>query len=113
MAEDWLAIAAREVAYIPSDILVDACAHARRTCHHHGKIVPTIIAYADPIIEQRRILIRSSQGEAKQLELRNPERWVPEPGELDALKEQAAREVERTRSALNRKARGWDRPNAG
>lgn len=91
MADDWLAIAAQEVAYIPLDVFHDACAHARRTCHHHGRIVPTIVAYSDPVIEQRRKHVSAMQELAltpQKIEV--PKAWLPTQEELEAIKAQTA-----------------------
>lgn len=95
MAEEWLTVAAQEVSYIPVDILRNACADARRTCHHHGRIVPAVIAYADPIIEQR------SKAVAAERASRQPDRrdaikhdpWIPTREELDELARRAAADL--------------------
>lgn len=42
---EWLTVAAMELTAVPSSILSDACAEARRTCDHPSKIVPAIIRY--------------------------------------------------------------------
>lgn len=42
---EWLTVAALELTSVPSSILADACAEARRTCDHPSKIVPAIIRY--------------------------------------------------------------------
>lgn len=103
MADDWLAIASQEVAYIPVDILIEACGHARRTCHHHGKIIPTIVAYSDPVIDQRRRSLNAAR--AAQMELIPKEfvqRWTPTEEEIEAIKRQTAANLDADRGATRR-----------
>lgn len=42
-ATEWLAVAAGEVANMRPTVLKAACAEARKTCTHHGQIIPTIL----------------------------------------------------------------------
>ena len=96
-AGDWLRVAAGEVGYIPIEILTDACAHARRTCDHHSKIVPAIIAHADAEIRDRERFIARQAEYAPALP--SPPQWVPEPGELDAIKADIAAQFPSNRDA--------------
>lgn len=43
--DEWLMVAAPELAELPSMLFDDACAHARRTCDHPAKIIPAILKY--------------------------------------------------------------------
>jgi hypothetical protein len=96
-ARDWLSVAAGEVGYIPADILADATAHARKTCDHHSKVIPAIIAYADREIAERTRFIRQ-QEEYDRPRLPEPERWTPKPGELDDIKARVADQVNQSLS---------------
>ena len=51
---EWLAIAWQELKHLPADLLEIGCRHARRTCDHPSKIVPTIIAETSDWIRRRR-----------------------------------------------------------
>jgi hypothetical protein len=92
-AQSWLRVAAKELAHLPSDLLADGCAQARRTCTHHGQIVPTIIKATDEMMALRREMVRRAE--------RKPERtveelfppWKPEPGELEAIKREVAEKL--------------------
>jgi hypothetical protein len=83
----WLRVAAKELAHLPPDILADACAKARRTCTHHGQIVPAIIKESADWIALRKNAARNSEPVEA---LPKPDRWVPEPGELERIKAEAA-----------------------
>jgi hypothetical protein len=41
-ATDWLTVAAEEVRDIPADLLDEALLAVRRSCTHHGQIIPTV-----------------------------------------------------------------------
>lgn len=43
--DEWLMVAAPELADLPSMTFDDACAHARKTCDHPAKIIPAILKY--------------------------------------------------------------------
>ncbi|MCB4860773.1 MULTISPECIES: hypothetical protein [unclassified Sphingobium] len=43
--DEWLMVAAPELADLPSMLFDDACAHARRTADHPAKIIPSILKY--------------------------------------------------------------------
>ena len=87
-AQAWLRIAAGEVRDIPRDILVDACAAARKTCTHHGQIVPAILTEAEPRAAQRRRLAAPVERPALALPPADP--WAPTAAELAELKRAAA-----------------------
>lgn len=42
---EWLMVAAPELADLPGMLFDDACAHARKTCDHPAKIIPAILKY--------------------------------------------------------------------
>lgn len=95
-ARDWLRVAAMEVAHVPADMLRDACSEARRTCTHHGQIVPAIIKYAGPALEEsRKAERRKREWNAEMSNLRRqlpqPDRWRPTDEELEEVKREAAR----------------------
>lgn len=90
-AHAWLMTASDEIAYIPSDILADACAVARRTCTHHGQIVPTIIREAEEHLSARRRLHAAiAPAPADAPKIAAPDPWHPTPEELEQLKAEAA-----------------------
>lgn len=86
-AEDtdaWLITAAREVSYLPEDILADACREVRRTATHHAQIVPGIIREGDERYSNRRKIVGPDPlPPERQIE---HHRWAPTREELDALK---------------------------
>lgn len=43
-AHEWLTVAATELAHMGPATLAAACREARKTCTHHGQIVPAILA---------------------------------------------------------------------
>lgn len=57
-AQEWLAVAASEVAHLPPDILADACAKARKKCTHHGQIVPNVLEASEDWMSARRSIVR-------------------------------------------------------
>lgn len=75
-AEMWLRAAAQSVNHYPFDILREAAANARRTCDHHSKIVPAIVAAAEPDLVQRRRLASYNPPRPRLVEIAAPE---PEP----------------------------------
>lgn len=42
-ADEWIAVAASDLAGHKLNVLKAACTEARKTCTHHGQIVPTIM----------------------------------------------------------------------
>lgn len=46
-ATEWLAVAAGEVANLRPYAFRTGCSEARKTCSHHGQIIPTILKAAD------------------------------------------------------------------
>jgi hypothetical protein len=90
-AEDtqaWLKVAARELADMPSDLLDEGCQEARRTCTHHGQIVPCIIRVTAERLADRKRLAAPRQAEPVELLAHEP--WRPSADELEAIKQQAA-----------------------
>lgn len=87
-ADAWLITAAREVSYLPCDILAEACREVRRTATHHGQIVPGIIREGEERYQNRRkIVVPRPLPPEQQIEYH---RWAPTREELEALKAQAA-----------------------
>lgn len=53
---EWLSVAWQTLKHLPSDLLAAGCLQARKTADHPSKIVPAIVAYAEPrLISRRRI----------------------------------------------------------
>lgn len=99
-ARDWLRVAAGEVSGIHADLLELACAEARRTCTHHGQIVPTIIKHSAEWMSLRKQIERTTRMAEEEAERRRrqqdlpaPEPWQPTQAELDELKAKAARDL--------------------
>lgn len=98
-ARDWLRVAAGEVANIDLDLLMEACAEARRSCTHHGQIVPRIVkATEERMAERQRAWQRERElrewDEArKRQSLPSPAPWQPTAAELEALKNAAAEQL--------------------
>lgn len=67
-AEEWLSIAAQDLAHYPEDIIVWCCAQARRVCRHHSEIVPKMIELCDETIELRRRGMRPRIAHSEQRE---------------------------------------------
>lgn len=68
-ADEWLRVAARELSYLPGDLLADGAAHARRTCTHHGQIVPAIIKETDERLAARRKATRPVEAHVRPVAL--------------------------------------------
>lgn len=86
-AEEWLMVAAKEIAHIPADILADACAKARRKNTHHGQIVPTLIAESEERIAYRRTIHAPRIPPERRIE---EQRWKPDKNELAEIHAQVA-----------------------
>lgn len=82
----WLRVAAGEVRHLPPDLLAEGCAAARRSCTHHGQIVPTILKETDERMASRRKLAAPVPKERR---LAAPEPWQPTAEELAELKRKA------------------------
>lgn len=92
-AQAWLRVAARELSDLPPDLLAHGCTEARRTCTHHGQIVPTIIKVTGETMAIRRDMANRAN---RKVELPKPgqgERWTPQPGELEAIKREVAEKL--------------------
>lgn len=87
----WLITAAREVAYLPTDILSDACAAVRRTATHHAQVVPGVIKEGDERLASRRAILRLQNARKPAPPERQIEhhKWAPTREELEALKASA------------------------
>jgi hypothetical protein len=51
---DWLAVAWGTLRHLPADLLAAGCAEARKVADHPSKIVPIIVAYAEPRLDSRK-----------------------------------------------------------
>lgn len=96
-ARDWLRVAAGEVAHIHTDLLVEACASARRSCTHHGQIVPRIIKETEERMDLRKreqlareALARDERNRREQAALPKPDPWRPSAEEIEQVKREAA-----------------------
>ena len=91
-AQAWLRVAASELSHLPSEMLAKGCAAARKTCTHHGQIVPAVLKevgeWYDMVAEGARIAGRRSQALAA---LAEPERWTPSQAELAQIKAEVAK----------------------
>jgi hypothetical protein len=86
---EWLRVAFPRIADMPEDLLVEACLHAQDTCDHPAKIIPAIKAYAKDRWDTRRMM-RANLRRDQIAVADEPEPWMPEPGELDRIKAEAA-----------------------
>lgn len=91
-AQGWLNVAAGEVEHLPLDILQQGCSAARRTCTHHGQIVPAILREAEDWLATRRRIFGEpvDHAPADAPKLAAPPPWLPTPEELDQIKFEAA-----------------------
>ena len=88
-AHAWLTVATGEVAHLPRDILEAACAAARRTCTHHGQIVPTILKEGEELLSLRRTRL-GVDVIPRDRHLPAPDRWKPSAEEIELIKADAA-----------------------
>lgn len=58
---EWLLIAIDDVGHYPAEILTAACSHARRTCDHPAKLIPAIVAHAEPALTALRQLVKANR----------------------------------------------------
>lgn len=89
-ADAWLRTATRELAYLPPDLLAEAAQVARRTCTHHGQIVPAIIKETEERMATRRKLAAPVE---RPQALPKPDQWKPNADELEAIKAKAAADL--------------------
>lgn len=95
-AHAWLTIAVGEVAHLPRDILEIGCTAARRTCTHHGQIVPAILRESEDLLaSRRRTAARDTIPEDRHLP--PPDQWHPTREELDELKGRLTRKLKAER----------------
>lgn len=95
-AEDtqaWLKVASRELSDLPPDLLASGCAEARRTCTHHGQIVPTIIKATGEMMALRRDMAARANRKPALPKPGDGESWTPLPGELEAIKREVAEKL--------------------
>lgn len=90
-------VAAGEVAHIHADLLTEACAEARRTCTHHGQIVPKIVKETADRMDARRReesarqqLAEDERRRREQAALPKAAKWEPTADEIEQIKREAA-----------------------
>jgi hypothetical protein len=88
-ARDWLRVAAQEIAYLPLEVLREACGEARRTATHHAQIIPAIIKHGEQMLGEARRINAFVEG-FRQPALPKPDPWKPTLDELAAIKARAA-----------------------
>lgn len=87
-AEEWLAVAATTLADLPADILADAAQQARKSCRHHGQIVPAILEHAEERMRYRRTIHHVERvPHERRIE---QQRWTPQEGEIERIKREVA-----------------------
>lgn len=75
---EWLSVAWQTLRHLPSDLLSAGCIEARKTADHPSKIVPAIIAYAEPRIETRKRISRDYPIALPEPERPDPNYCTPE-----------------------------------
>lgn len=87
-ADDWIALAANELRDIPADLLDEAAVHVRRTCTHHGQIVPAVFGHVQDRWDERKRLRfgHIERGPRRNADPAPPEWWQPGADELEAVK---------------------------
>lgn len=80
-------MAASELRDLPEDVIARAASEARKTCTHHGQIVPAIIKESAQSMQWRKVAAQARAPIERRIE---EARWQPEPGELEEIKRQAA-----------------------
>lgn len=100
-ADEWLRVAAREVAHLPSELLTYGCAQARKTCTHHGQIIPSIIKTVGEWYEALQGRLRMAENAVRR-EQPQPKadvveiEWKPTLNELDQIKADVAKAMKAT-----------------
>ena len=79
----WMNAAYRALGHLPADILARAARTAMQTADHPSKIVPGIIAAAEPDLARERSIQRMTSGAG--VALPRPGRERPTAAELDAI----------------------------
>lgn len=96
-ADEWLRVAARELAHLPRNMLDYGCSVARKTCTHHGQIVPTIIKTVGEWYEAAQGSLRYAERQARRDELPGASKdpfqieWNPSLDELAQIKADVAK----------------------
>lgn len=93
-ADEWLRVAARELAHLPRNMLDYGCAVARKTCTHHGQIVPTVIKTVGEWYEAVQGSLRYAERQARRNEPKPADPfqidWKPSLDELAQIKADVA-----------------------
>lgn len=87
-ADEWLALAANELRDVPADLLDEAAAPVRRTCTHHGQIVPAVFGVVQERWDERKRMRFKllDRGGRRESDPTPTEWWQPSAEELDAVK---------------------------
>jgi hypothetical protein len=94
-ADEWLVLAANELRDVPADLLDEAAAAVRRTCTHHGQIVPAVFGVVQERWDERkrmRFKLRD-RGGRRESDPAPTEWWQPSAEELKAVKRDLARKL--------------------
>jgi hypothetical protein len=87
-ATEWLTVAATTLGALPPDMLAKGAEAARKTCTHHGQIVPKILAETEEWLAMREAAYRPAPVYTqRQIE---EARWTPAPGEIEEIKRRVA-----------------------
>lgn len=95
-ADEWLRVAAREIAHLPSEMLTYGCSVARKNCTHHGQIIPTIIKTVGEWYEVTQNRLRMAENAVRREEVQPKAdpfqiEWKPTLNELDQIKANVAK----------------------
>ena len=90
MAEEWLTVAVRELRDADPDMVATAAETVRRTCTHHGQIIPTMIVEIEKLRQEQATRTRQEAAWEPRVALPASEPWRPTREELDALKRAAS-----------------------
>lgn len=85
----WVQVARQTLKGMPADLLKMGCAEARKRCRFASEIVPTIFECVEADWNRRR-RIAADHAARRAPRLPEPERWVPEPGELRRIMREVA-----------------------
>lgn len=90
MAEEWLTVAVRELHDADPDAVVHVAETVRRTCTHHGQIIPLMIAELEKCRLERSTRLSQEADLRAPVYLPKPPQWHPTIEELDEIKRAAA-----------------------
>jgi hypothetical protein len=97
---EWLKVAFKKIRDIPADLLAEATDAAQGACDHPSKIVRFIVQFTDDRwADRRRMRSRLLEGAEAQIEDDAAGTWIPQPGELEQIKREAAERLKAGRNA--------------